>query len=86
MAGPAHGDPFLRAYGMGRRIGRGTFGAVHVGLHVASQHTVALKFIEVDSLEGEVPLEVQMLRLFQHHAIARIIDYFQRTFPRGSKA
>ena len=81
MAGPAHGDPFLRAYGMGRRIGRGTFGAVHVGHHVASQHTVALKFIEVDSLEGEVPLEVQTLRLFQHHAIARIIDYFPANLP-----
>ena len=74
-------DPLLLAYQVGKQIGRGTFGAVYRGHHLVSSHPVALKFVEVHRDEEDIPSEVEILRLFKHQAIARIIDYFPPALP-----
>lgn len=72
----------LSFYKYGRPLGRGAFGKVNIGLHIASGRLVAIKTFNKDNLtlestQRKLFLETTLMKTLQHKNIVRIYETFE---------
>lgn len=78
---------FVSKYGPGAEIGNGAYGFVVTAVDIASNHVVAVKFIEKRKIPtwgwyddpelGHIPLEVALLRMIDHPGVIKFIELFE---------
>lgn len=72
----------IKFYRYGKIIGRGAFGKVNIGVHVASGRVVAVKSFklnnsEINSIKRKLHLETQLMRSINHRNVVRIYETFE---------
>lgn len=72
----------LQFYKILKLIGKGSFGKVHLGIHVLSQKKVAIKcidkaYIKEERAQKKIVQEVKILRSLSHHNIIKILEVFE---------
>lgn len=75
-------DQVLGEYALGETIGRGSFGKVKRGRHIATNELVAIKILDYVKLRAakmdqRIFSEIKILRLFSHPNICRLYDVIQ---------
>lgn len=63
-------------------IGKGSFGKVHLGLHILSSKKVAIKcidkaYIKEEKAQRKIVQEVKILRSLTHQNIIKILEVFE---------
>jgi serine/threonine protein kinase len=71
-------------YRVGRVLGKGAFGKVHIAIQVLTKQLVAIKSINTEHFKDsgqskKVMQEVMILKQTRHKNIVRLFEYFQTT-------
>ena len=72
----------IELYKVGRILGRGAFGKVHLGLHRLTRKLVAIKstdrdFIKEESTKRKMVQEIDILKSLRHSAHIKLLETFQ---------